>query len=67
MQLLPAERQTIAYEEGLLIAGLHERDGYRWYTAFKSLNGETFTSGHDLKGAIIDKVDRSSVSQLKSL
>jgi hypothetical protein len=34
MRLLPAEQRTFAYKDGAVIAGLHERNGYRHYSLF---------------------------------
>lgn len=55
MKLLPADRQSFVYENGAVIAGLHEHNGYRHYSLF--LDRELLARGDHLQGAFVDEVD----------
>lgn len=58
MRLLPAEQRTFVYENGAIIAGLHEHKGCRWYSVFDLRDGEHFARRDDLECLIIDEVNR---------
>jgi hypothetical protein len=58
MRLLPADQQTFVYCDGAVIAGLHERNGYRHYSLF--LDRQLLATCDDLKRVLVDKVDESA-------
>lgn len=60
MHLLQAEQRTFAYENGTVIAGLHEHNGYRWYSAFDSRDGQHLARSDDLECLLVNEVDRSA-------
>ena len=62
MNMLPAEQHTFAYENGVIVAGLHEQDGYRRYSLFQ--NREPLTGGNNLKRVVVDEVDGSASLKL---
>ena len=64
MKLLPAEQQSFAYENGLIIAGLHEDRGYRRYSVFVLRDGDALASADNLECLVIDSVDRPAVAKL---
>lgn len=59
MRLLPAEQQSFVYENGAVIAGLHEHNGYRHYRLF--LDRELLTRSDNLQRIFVDEVDGAAV------
>ncbi len=55
MRLLAPDEQSFAYANGVIVAGLHEWNGYRHYSLF--LNRELFACGDDLQSGVVDEVD----------
>jgi hypothetical protein len=61
MRLLPAEQRTFAYEDDVLVAGMHENKGYRWYTLAAVLDRKLLARSDDLKRVLVDEVDGSAL------
>jgi hypothetical protein len=58
MRLLPAEQRTFSYENGVVIAGLHERDGYRCYSVFELRDGQSFAGRDDGESLVVHEIHR---------
>ena len=61
MRLLPAEQRSYAYGGDHIIAGLHEHSGYRWFSRFDLRDPQRLASGDNLKGLLVNEVDRPTV------
>lgn len=67
MRLLPADQQSFAYSDGMIIAGLHEERGYRRYSVFALRDDKLLAGGDNLEGLLIDEVHGSAVPEHKPL